>query len=174
MKRKKINWDSVPWTPFEVGTLPPSELSDHPVVVFLNSRYQVNVYKVRGGEFGDIAWLSIKTRDKQARHDWRDLQRIKNEIIGPEYVAVEIYPKESNLVDTANQYHLWVFMSGYDLPFGFHDGRLVGDGNWRGSKQRPWPNGERPDDCMTADYYDARVSAGIIDALRKQGEHDDD
>jgi hypothetical protein len=40
-------------------------------------------------------------------HDWRDLQRIKNELVGPECEAVELYPAESRLVDTANQYHLW-------------------------------------------------------------------
>jgi hypothetical protein len=36
-------------------------------------------------------------------HDWRDLQRIKNQLVGPECEAVELYPAESRKVDTANQ-----------------------------------------------------------------------
>jgi len=29
-------------------------------------------------------------------------------IVGEEHEAFEVYPAESRLVDTANQYHLWV------------------------------------------------------------------
>lgn len=45
---------------------------------WVNSLYQVNVR--RGPE---ITWLSIKRRDKQPIHDWRDLQDIKNQLVGP-------------------------------------------------------------------------------------------
>jgi hypothetical protein len=37
------------------------------------------------------------------------MQKIKNLIVGPENEGVELFPAESRLVDTANQYHLWVF-----------------------------------------------------------------
>ena len=36
-------------------------------------------------------------------------QKIKNEIFGDEYIALEVFPRESELVDEANMYHLWVF-----------------------------------------------------------------
>jgi hypothetical protein len=151
MKRKRTNWDLVKWTAWERGTLPAGPGNDNPLAVFVNSRYQVNVYRVDGGPvFGDVAWLSIKTRDKQPRHDWRDMQRIKNEIIGPEYDAVEIYPSEDKLVDAANQYHLWVFVNGFRLPFGFNE-RFVAEGSYRGSVQRPWQNDDRPSDLLTAE-----------------------
>ena len=52
-------------------------------------------------------------------HDWRDMQRIKNEICGYERTAVEIYPPMSNLVDTCNQFHLWVYPEDYELDFGY-------------------------------------------------------
>ena len=48
------------------------------------------------------------------RHDmapctaWAHFQQIKNEIIGPEYEAMELFPAESRLVDAGNLYHLWV------------------------------------------------------------------
>ena len=78
---------------------------------WLNHEYQVNIDKSPPHGFGDgvVIWhLSIKRRDKRHVHDWRDLQAIKNALVGEEYEAVEIYPAESRLVDAANQYHLWV------------------------------------------------------------------
>ena len=83
-----------------------------------------------------ITHLSIKTHDKEPISDWRDMQTIKNELIGKEYEAVELYPAESRLVDTANQYHLWVMEKPLDeggyFPFGFHD-RLVNYNNRKGN-----------------------------------------
>src|SRR5262249_13701026 len=52
--------------------------------------------------------LAIFRNDRQPVHDWRDLQRVKNDICGPEAEACEIYPAESRLCDRANTYHLWV------------------------------------------------------------------
>ncbi|MGR9527665.1 DUF7694 domain-containing protein (plasmid) [Priestia megaterium] len=48
----------------------------------------------------------------------KEKQRIKNEIFGEEYTAIEVFPKESELVDEANMYHLWVLPKGMNLPFG--------------------------------------------------------
>lgn len=63
--------------------------------------------------------LSIHDRHRSTRHDWRDFQRVKSELVGPEREAVELYPAESRLVDTANEYHLWVMPEGVRFPFGF-------------------------------------------------------
>lgn len=46
-----------------------------------------------------------------------DAQRIKNELLGDEYEACELYPAESRLVDGANQFHLWAING--QFPFGF-------------------------------------------------------
>ncbi len=82
--------------------------------------------------------ISIKRIDRECIHDWRDLQEIKNMLAGPEREAVEIYPPESELVDTANQYHLWVLPEGTTMaPIGFRGMRLVGDASIAGSKNRP-------------------------------------
>jgi len=154
VKRKKQNWDGVKWTPFELA--PNQTGGDYlghkkPDLIVMNSIYQVSVYVERFPDpFGEGAHLSIKTHDKAARHDWRDLQRIKNELCGPEHDAMEIYPAESKLVDAANQYHLFVFKD-FKFPFGFQT-RLVSDGTWRGSKQRPFM--ERPADCLDSQQYE--------------------
>lgn len=57
--------------------------------------------------------LAIKRADKSNIRSWRILQDIKNAVVGDDAVAVEIYPKESQVTDTANMYHLWVFKAGY-------------------------------------------------------------
>jgi len=110
--------------------------------VYVNDRYQVNV---REAEVSDgwpaMVHLSIKRRDKEPIHDWRDLQTIKNMIVGPEHEAVELYPRESRVVDTVNQYHLWVVKEpGKSFPFGFDYGRAVrasaADAAATGGKQR--------------------------------------
>lgn len=71
--------------------------------------------------------LSIRRIDRRAIHDWRHLQRIKSDIFGPEAEAVELYPSERRVVDTANSFHLWVLEPpGTLYPFGWPRG-LRGD-----------------------------------------------
>jgi hypothetical protein len=97
--------------------------------IYMNDRYQVNVEVVDapfGVETGDVFWLSIKRRDKAPVHDWRELQQIKNMIVGDEHEAFEVYPAESRLVDTANQYHLWVFKeAAVRLPVGYRSREVM-------------------------------------------------
>lgn len=99
---------------------------------FRNSTYQVAVRRTDGP-----VHLSIKRLDQRAIRDWRVMQRIKNELVGPECEAVEIYPAESRLVDTANQYHLWAFPDPtYRIPFGFDRGLVTEADHGSGAVQR--------------------------------------
>ena len=144
-----------PWTPFEVAEAVP-ELGDDAIVV--NSRYQVNIRMMGIHElFGRIVHLSIKRRDKQPIRNWLDIQRIKNEIAGPECEGVELFPAESRLVDSANQYHLYVFES-YRLPFGFAD-RYVSDSPFSGAVQEPFE--WRPVDCGSRDQEAQALALSI-------------
>lgn len=162
MKHKKINWARVPWTPFEKAHLDPTDAQVKDLVgldphqaLFLNSRYQVAAYGLHHPTYGRVVHLSFKTRDKQPHHDWRDMQRIKNEIVGPEYDAIELYPKESRCVDHANQYHLFCFLD-HEVPLGFTH-RLVGEGTWEKSKQRPFDEDVRPMDLFSPEEMDRYV-----------------
>ena len=93
---------------------------------YLNSIYQVQLRDHHAEGWPRMVWLSIKRRDKEPIRDWRDLQRIKNELIGPENEAIELFPAESRLVDTSNQYHLYALKErGQRFPFGMNDGRAV-------------------------------------------------
>lgn len=93
--------------------------------VWLNDKYQVIVYDckkvgMQSEEFPDLLWLSIKRIDKAPIRDWMELQRIKNMIVGAEHEAVELFPAESRLVNTSNQFHLFVLKDkSIKFPFGW-------------------------------------------------------
>ncbi len=149
----RVDAASTPLAPFHAATLPPETLDIRSFAarhrlseevaasqierlraqsIFMNDLYQVNVERVRapfGDETGDMFWLSIKRRDRTMVHDWRDLQQIKNMIVGDEHEGFEVYPAESRLVDTANQYHLWVFTDpAVRLPVGYRRREVLGSG----------------------------------------------
>ena len=118
--------------------------------VWLNNHYQVLLRRHKSTNEGqcDMIHLSIRSIDRQAKHDWRHFQRIKNELLGSEIEAVEMYPAETRLVDTSNQYHLWAFDDpNFRFPFGYKD-RLVTEGNKGLTRQRPYQAGFKPNDCQ--------------------------
>lgn len=82
--------------------------------------------------------LQICNFDQSARHDWRDFQRIKNELIGPEWEAVELYPAESRLRDPSNAFYLWCFPAHVFSWLGFQS-RLVCDADQAIAPQRKLP-----------------------------------
>lgn len=137
-----IEFNPPAWTPFERAAMPAATrkaaqaaMREHSITyaeakamleqlakteAFLNSRYQVNIDRHAPNGFGmEIVHLSIKRLDKRPIHDWRDLQRIKNELLGTEIEAIELYPAESRLVDSANQFHLFAFPAGVIVPIGW-------------------------------------------------------
>jgi hypothetical protein len=142
-----MDTNQAPWTPFE--RVAPPALGDPRAEYYLNSRYQVELRRYHSSDGGPaLVHLSIKRLDKQPVDDFRDNQRIKNELVGGDREGIELYPAEERLVDTANQYHIWVIDSPtYRFPIGFNE-RLVSDASIGDAVQRPWPAGERPADCL--------------------------
>jgi hypothetical protein len=65
------------------------------------------------------ARYSIRRHDWKPVSDWRDKQTIKNQIVGPEWEAAELYPAESRVQDEGNWFHLWVMPRGGRYSFGF-------------------------------------------------------
>lgn len=118
---------------------------------YCSRTYHVAVDKeTEHGFAGMKVWhLSIKRHDREPMQDWRVMQRIKTEIAGAETEALELYPAESRVVDTANQYHLYAFMDGGTIPVGFPAGarsdleRVNADGGK--SRQRPGSGGDTAD-----------------------------
>lgn len=112
------------WQPMQRGPINPAYIEGHyggvlpphiaRVEAWENDVYQATVeHHVDGGSY-----VSFKRHDRVAAHDWRHIQAIKNELCGPEREGFELYPAESRLMDTSNQYHLWVLPLGERLPVG--------------------------------------------------------
>jgi hypothetical protein len=111
-------------------------------VLYRSEHYQVAIDKSpKHGFRGAVIWhLSIKRNDKAPIMDWRDLQDIKNKLVGPEHEAIQLFPAESRCVDSANQYHLWAFMKhgkGHapKIPIGWTT-RFKTDDPWVNGAQR--------------------------------------
>jgi hypothetical protein len=87
--------------------------------------YRNNIYVVQVEHVPPFVHLNIRRHDWAACNDWRHFQQIKNELVGTEHEAVELFPAESRLVDTSNTYHLWVHSnSAFRFPLGLQH-RLV-------------------------------------------------
>lgn len=89
--------------------------------------YQVMSRLIRT-PWGNVEHAAIKklgslTSDGSGDIPWSVKMEIKNELFGENRCAIEVYPKEKNLVDVADVYHLWIFSKDFDLPFGLHPNR---------------------------------------------------
>lgn len=73
------------------------------LAVAINDTYQVVVTRAASG----LRHLSIHRHDRKAMRDWRHLQQIKSEVLGPASFAVEMFPPDDLVFDTSNEYHLW-------------------------------------------------------------------
>lgn len=82
-----------------------------------NGIFSVLIRDLDAPPIGIITHAAIATLGGVTDITWAERQRIKNELFGRERTAVEVMPPESELVDEANMYHLWVMPVGYVLPF---------------------------------------------------------
>ena len=71
-------------------------------------RFQNNLYAVLIEGTSPLIHACIRRHDGRPCTDWNHLQQIKNELIGPEHEAVELFPAESRLINVTNEFHLWV------------------------------------------------------------------
>ena len=145
------------WQPLQPGVriIPPETralmdehgYTDDPTEeTWLNDRYVVIVSR---HEEGHVAHLSIRRQDRKPARDWRDFQRIKDQLAGPDVEAIELYPARARVVDTANQYWLWCFPPGFQLPLGMAEGVVCdeadGGPNIGKAEQRPFDPADRED-----------------------------
>lgn len=97
----------------------PPHPGEPPIKVFRNNKFLIQVYT----EKNNIIRLSIcrTTVNKERFNDgisWDELQSIKNNVGYADLQAIEIFPKERDLVNVANMRHLWVLP--YTLEFGWY------------------------------------------------------
>lgn len=96
-----------------------------------NNKYVVLVRSIPAmTTAGQGKHLSIHATDRTHLRDWREYQRIKNEICGEEWEGVELYPAESRLVDGANQYHLFCYPPPFKFAFGYTERSVIPKGSY--------------------------------------------
>lgn len=109
----------------------------------VTSKHYPDGWPLGGGEWVEIG---IHSPDGEPRHDWRDFQRIKNQLCGDEWEAIELWPAESRLLDPSNYYILWCAPK---IPIGvFEPRRLMGPAECC-APQRGWSKGDEPKDLVT-------------------------
>ncbi len=94
-----------------------------PLEVWESQEFLVQLYALKDGE-GHDPDLSLRMTvcrttlrgDGRANDNisWEDLQRIKREIGHGETYAIEVYPRDSDVVNVANMRHLWLFAKPLD------------------------------------------------------------
>lgn len=101
-------------------------------------------------KFGNVEHVTISrgtgTNDGTGEVSWAMKQQIKNELFGENRFAIEIFPKQKNLVDVCDVYHLWVFDKKVDMPFG------ISKGEYQKSINRGYNVSEADVKKLTEDY----------------------
>ena len=81
--------------------------------------------RTKVGKVEHVTITKSLSADGSGDMGWAEKQQIKNELFGENRDAVEVFPKEKNLVDICDVYHLWVFDKNYEMPFGIHPRQYV-------------------------------------------------
>lgn len=120
--RKRQSWE---WM-----ELPIQQARDLPAVRNIKRAVRNDFWIVQMYEFdcaiGRLQHLMIRSvdfpRGPGSGHEpsWQDLQRIKNELCGQDAEAVHVHPRQADVMDQADMYHLFVLPLGKGLPFGLH------------------------------------------------------
>jgi len=80
---------------------------------YKNNRFVVTVYDDSPTTHGPAIQVLVQRHDDQPiPGHWRQLFELKNELFGPEALAIEYHPPLSELTDQANIYWLWIFPEG--------------------------------------------------------------
>ena len=79
-----------------------------------NNRCAVMFRELEHPVFGKVTHLMISTIGG-SEPTWKEKQRLKNELLGEGFTAIEIMPPEEEVVDEADAYHIWAFSTDLGL-----------------------------------------------------------
>ena len=125
-KSQRLKAVAKSWTAFSEILITDEMKRDHEHLrtcksMFANSRYQAEVFECASA-IGGVIQLVVR------RHlagidpiSWDDLQRCKNDLYGPNAVAVEVYPAQNEQWRINREVRvLWILPQNYSLPVGLH------------------------------------------------------
>ena len=84
------------------------KMGDRPESSRMKRYLKNNIYSAQIIDTSEGLLIGIRRHDQSTDVPWSHKQRIKNEVLGEEFQAIEVFPKTSELVDDANMYWLWV------------------------------------------------------------------
>lgn len=118
LARERKYRQSGDWGPWETLDFLPGTVGSGGWTAFITRAHRNRVFSVldRDAELG-IRHLAVSSLSG-IRPTWREMQRIKNELAGVDATAIEVYPPQSQVVDEADMFHIWVLRG--KLPFGLH------------------------------------------------------
>lgn len=111
----------MPRSEWPTGVL--EKLRKIPIRVFVSQDYLVQEF-----EEENATRLSVNRTEMQANGQWREnieweeLQEIKRQIGYGDHYAIEVYPRDRDIVNVANMRHLWVLDK--PLPIGWANGAV--------------------------------------------------
>lgn len=113
-KRRK----SGDWGEWETLTFPMGSVGGSGWTYFITTVHRNKVFSVldRRAELG-VRHLAVSSLSGE-RPTWHEMQRIKDDLAGPDATAIEVYPPHEHIVDGADMFHIWVLKG--SLPFGLH------------------------------------------------------
>lgn len=104
----------IPASKFDEMDLSKKDAPEWMTRCFRNNRYIVMINDnclMTDGRFAIKAMVQ-KHDGLPIPNHWSEMQKIKNEVFGKETMAIEFYPKDSELCDVANIYWLFIFEEG--------------------------------------------------------------
>lgn len=106
------------WGPWETKGMMPGSVGYDGWLADITRAYRNRCFSVleRRAEAG-VVHLAVSSLTG-VRPTWQEMQRIKNELAGTDATAIEVYPPQSQVVDAAPMFHIWVLRG--QLPFGLH------------------------------------------------------
>lgn len=97
-----------------------------PVMIWISNKYHVQLYEEYTAEYPDMKRLSVCRVKVGTDMRWRDgltwdeLQAIKRELGYGDWYAVEVYPRDADLINVANFRHLWLFETPLNIGWRSH------------------------------------------------------
>lgn len=111
-------------TPVSVEQWPnPPGMTHRPTAVWCSRKYLVQVFDEKPFNERSVIRITVcrtsmgVTGKWQDQIAWEELQQIKEDIGFGDQYAIEIYPRDCDLVNVANMRHLWVLQE--PLPIGW-------------------------------------------------------
>ena len=96
----------------------PEDGNDRRIDVWVSRDYLVQVFDEAGATRLSVNRTTLRADGRwDDRIEWDELQRIKRAVGYGDAYAIEVFPRDQDLVNVANMRHLWVMAE--PLPYGW-------------------------------------------------------